>query len=189
MTDLEYQIHRLKHIKHDLVNNLRAKGVRNIKETDDFGFLVEQIFAIPDKNTLYTLTQDASDGHKITLTPSDGTATTITIPDKDTTYEIATSIANGLMSSSDKEKLDNMYSKEQIDILISRFPKFSITVVDELPTEGISDTTIYLLKNAEVETGDMYTEYIHINGNWEKLGTQKSNLEPISKDEINALFD
>lgn len=37
-----------------------------------------------DTNTTYTLTQDASDGHKITLTPSSGTATTITIPDSDT---------------------------------------------------------------------------------------------------------
>lgn len=32
-------------------------------------------------NTTYSLTQDSSDGHKITLTPSSGTAQTITIPD------------------------------------------------------------------------------------------------------------
>lgn len=35
-------------------------------------------------NTTYSLTQDASDGHKITLTPSSGTAQTITIPDNNT---------------------------------------------------------------------------------------------------------
>lgn len=39
-----------------------------------------------DNNTTYSLTQDATDGHKITLTPSSGTAQTITIPDNDTTY-------------------------------------------------------------------------------------------------------
>lgn len=39
-----------------------------------------------DNNTTYTLTQDSTDGHKITLTPSSGTATTITIPDNNTTY-------------------------------------------------------------------------------------------------------
>lgn len=38
-----------------------------------------------DANTTYTLTQDSTDGHKITLTPSSGTATTITIPDNNTT--------------------------------------------------------------------------------------------------------
>lgn len=37
-----------------------------------------------DTNTTYTLTQDSTDGHKITLTPSSGSATTITIPDNDT---------------------------------------------------------------------------------------------------------
>ena len=39
-----------------------------------------------DNNTTYTLTQDANDGHKITLTPSSGNATTITIPDNNTIY-------------------------------------------------------------------------------------------------------
>lgn len=43
-----------------------------------------------DTNTTYTLTQDSSDGHKITLTPSSGTATTITIPDNNTTYSAMT---------------------------------------------------------------------------------------------------
>lgn len=38
-----------------------------------------------DTNTTYTLTQDSTDGHKITFTPSSGTATTITIPDNNTT--------------------------------------------------------------------------------------------------------
>lgn len=35
-------------------------------------------------NTTYSLTQDSTDGHKITLTPSSGTAQTITIPDTNT---------------------------------------------------------------------------------------------------------
>lgn len=48
-----------------------------------------------DNNTTYTLTQNATDGHKITLTPSSGNATTITIPDKDTTY----TFSNGLSAS------------------------------------------------------------------------------------------
>lgn len=39
-----------------------------------------------DTDTTYTLSQDATDGHKITLTPSSGTAQTVTIPDNDTTY-------------------------------------------------------------------------------------------------------
>lgn len=46
-----------------------------------------------DTNTTYTLTQDSSDGHKLTFTPSSGTATTITIPDNNTTYSAGTGIS------------------------------------------------------------------------------------------------
>lgn len=42
-----------------------------------------------DNNTTYSLTQDSSDGHKITLTPSSGNAQTVTIPDNNTTYTFA----------------------------------------------------------------------------------------------------
>ena len=59
-------------------------------------------------NTTYTLAQDPNDGHKITFTPSTGSATTITIPDDDTTYNAATQQAAGLMSSADKTKLDSI---------------------------------------------------------------------------------
>ena len=46
-----------------------------------------------DTNTTYTLTQDATDGHKLTFTPSSGTATTITIPDNNTTYSAGTGLS------------------------------------------------------------------------------------------------
>ena len=65
-------------------------------------------FKTTDNNTTYTLTQDSTDGHKITLTPSTGTATTITIPDNNTTYSAATQSAAGLMSAADKKKLDGV---------------------------------------------------------------------------------
>jgi hypothetical protein len=48
-----------------------------------------------DNNTTYSLTQDATNGRKITLTPSTGTAQTITIPDNNTTYTFATGDNNG----------------------------------------------------------------------------------------------
>ena len=59
---------------------------------------------------------------------------------------------------------------------ISSIPKFSIEVVEVLPTADISDTTVYLVKTSETETGNLYTEYIHANGAWEKLGTQTVDL-------------
>jgi hypothetical protein len=59
---------------------------------------------------------------------------------------------------------------------ISTIPKFSIEVVKTLPTTDISDTTVYLVKTSETETGNLYTEYIHVNGAWEELGTQTVDL-------------
>lgn len=63
---------------------------------------------VPDNNTTYTLTQDSTDGHKITLTPSTGNPTTITIPDNNTTYGVASASSSGLMSAADKKKLDGI---------------------------------------------------------------------------------
>lgn len=59
-------------------------------------------------DTTYTLIQDQLDGHKITFTPSNGNATIITIPDNNTTYEDATQSVHGLMSTTDKIKLDGI---------------------------------------------------------------------------------
>lgn len=80
------------------------------------------------------------------------------------------------------------YSQEQIDNMVSSIPKFSIEVVDNLPTSNISYTTIYLLVNGN-EDLNLYTEYIYVNNVWEKLGTQKLDLSGYyTKEEINSLL-
>lgn len=56
-----------------------------------------------------SITQDSNDGHKLTINTG-GTNTTITIPDNNTTYSNATTSTAGLMSSSDKSKLDGIAS-------------------------------------------------------------------------------
>lgn len=76
-------------------------GVNNVFGDTDGNTSVEYytdtpiVYAIDDiskKNntdTTYSLTQDPLDGHTITLTPSEGAAQTITIPDNNTTYTFA----------------------------------------------------------------------------------------------------
>lgn len=59
---------------------------------------------------------------------------------------------------------------------ISSIPKFKISIVSSLPTIDVSETTIYLLKTSETEVGNLYTEYIYLNGIWESLGTQTLDL-------------
>lgn len=50
-------------------------------------------------------------------------------------------------------------------------------VVDSLPTTGIDENKIYLVKSAETETGNIYTEYVYANKAWEKLGEYKSEVD------------
>jgi len=76
--------------------------------------------------------------------------------------------------------------KEEITEAISSIPKFDIEVVNELPTENISESTVYLVKDSDDLDGNMYTEYIYVNG-WEILGEQKFDLSGYSTtEEMNA---
>lgn len=67
------------------------------------------------------------------------------------------------------------YTQAEVRALVSAIPKFAISVVSALPTENISETTVYLLK-AGTASGDLYTEYIFANGAWEILGSQRVDL-------------
>lgn len=70
---------------------------------------------------------------------------------------------------------DDVYTREEVNELISVIPKFSISPVSSLPTSNISTTTVYLLLDGD-ESGNLYTEYIYVNNTWEKLGTQTVDL-------------
>ena len=186
-------------------------------------------------------------GSNVTLTPNT-TNKSVTISATDTTYDPATQSKNGLMSSTDKQNLDNAvsklsgieanadvnvietikvnnssltpdankavnitvptkvgdltndsgfitkavndltnyykksetYTQTEIDNKLSAIPKFAISVVQTLPTQNISTTTVYLVQTG-TETNNLYTEYIYVNNKWETLGTQKLDLSPYVK--------
>ncbi len=70
---------------------------------------------------------------------------------------------------------------------ITAIPKFKIEVVETLPVDNISGTTVYLVKEKPDSTGDLYTEYIYVNGAWENLGKQTVDLSSYSTtEEMNA---
>ena len=58
---------------------------------------------------------------------------------------------------------------------VSAIPKFAVTVVTELPTSGISTSTIYLKPN-NGSGNNAYDEYIRVNDAWEKIGTTATDL-------------
>ena len=69
-------------------------------------------------------------------------------------------------------------SLQTIKNSISAIPKFRTFVVNSLPddAEVKSESAIYLVKSGN-DAQNLYTEYIWINGAWEKLGEQKVNLD------------
>ena len=70
-------------------------------------------------------------------------------------------------------------SLQQLKNTISSVPKFSVKVVSALPATG-DESTIYLLKSGGDE-GNLYTEYLYVNGAWEMLGAQSLNLSEYAK--------
>lgn len=71
------------------------------------------------------------------------------------------------------------YNKKVADIekAIELLPTLDLKVVEKLPTEeeGINSRTLYLVKDKEDE-GNLYTEYLYVDGKWENLGKQTIDL-------------
>ena len=65
------------------------------------------------------------------------------------------------------------YTKAEIDEMFSAGAKYE--VVDELPSTGV-EGTIYLVPSSTSPSGDIYDEYIYVDGGFEKIGTTKADL-------------
>ena len=71
---------------------------------------------------------------------------------------------------------------KDIENKLTSIPKFKIEVVNELPTNNISFSTIYLVKNNSIESNNLYTEYLYVQdtgkkSHWEILGEQSIALD------------
>ena len=81
-----------------------------------------------------------------------------------------------------------------IENTLTQIPKFKVAVVDELPTDEISLSTIYLVRNSDASDNNLFTEYIYVETvkdnpettdvnesqyAWEKLGEQTLVIEDI----------
>lgn len=110
---------------------------------------------------------------------------------KATLYAIAVHITKLAQYTSDLQTTDKTIigAINELKQLISLIPQFSIEVVQALPTEDISDTTIYLVPAEDPETGNYYEEYIHVNDAWELVGTTSVDLSAYyTKLEVDGLL-
>ena len=92
-------------------------------------------------------------GTTFTATALDGTTTTFTQQDNDTTYGVATSSADGLMSKSDKAKLDGISSGG--DAVTIKTVKVNGTALTPDSNKAVNVTVPTLANNATTTAGGM----------------------------------
>ena len=112
------------------------------------------------------------------LSPDENKNVNITIPD---TSEFITKAVSDLENYYLKT---DTYSVEEIDGMLEAITTLDINVVDSLPVENISKTTIYLMKKEEVDEQNVYSEYINLDGTengWECIGDTKVDLTECAK--------
>ena len=139
-----------------------------------------------DANTTYTLTQNSTDGHIITLTPSTGSPMSVTIPDNNTIYENATTTEAGLMSPSDKIKLNGVETGAQVNPgnatqsdagLMSAEDKAKLDGIATGATANIGTITGITMNGASkgsggvVDLGTVITAHQDITGKADKTAT------------------
>ncbi|YP_010509726.1 hypothetical protein OJM10_gp51 [uncultured phage cr105_1] len=78
-------------------------------------------------------------------------------------------------------KLDKLIAGSGIDItdnVVSCVLDLTLyKIVSELPTEDIDTTKIYLVVDSEGTHGNLYKEYIYVDGEWELLGEYKADID------------
>lgn len=71
------------------------------------------------------------------------------------------------------------YVDDLVTTSIAGISTTSMEIATSLPTENISTSTIYLVKDetASTDTENIYNEYIYINGAWENIGSTKTTVD------------
>lgn len=94
----------------------------------------------------------------------------------ETDSKLANKVNNSFLTS-------NYYNKEAILEMINNISSLELKVVEELPTENIGSTTIYLIKKEIEKDKNIYEEYVYLNGSWEMIGNTEINMNDFVKPE------
>lgn len=78
-------------------------------------------------------------------------------------------------------KKNEIFTKQEVNDLISAITTMDLRVVQTLPTQDISTTTIYLVPKTTAETNNAYDEYIYVSSSWEFIGSTEVDLSDYVK--------
>lgn len=137
-------------------------------------------------------------GRTITITKGDGSSSTLVTQDTNTTYNTATSSAEGLVKlyNTSGENTDGAMTQSAVNSAmlamqqdfanrIAAIGSLNLSIVEELPESG-ANATIYLVPETPEQVNEKYIEYIWIPnvdeessedpGYFEKIGTSSADL-------------
>ena len=130
-----------------------------------------------------SITPTLSAGTKIGEISINGTTTDMYAPTPPSAISQLTNdigyITNAVNDLANYYLKSETYTKEEVNTLISSIPTMDIRVVNSLPTEDISTTTIYLVPSSDPEQQNVKDEYINTTGTsagWEKIGSTAVDL-------------
>lgn len=98
-------------------------------------------------------------------------------------------ITNAVNDLTNYYKKTDTYTQAEVNSLIGAISTMDIRVVETLPTQDISTTTIYLVPKTTAGTNDAYDEYIYVSNSWEHIGSTDIDLSDYyTKTETNTLL-
>lgn len=90
----------------------------------------------------------------------------------------------------DSDFTNKEYVDEAIENSLSQITSFKYEVVENLPIQDISTSTIYLKLSEKSENENVYDEFIYVNNSWELIGTTKIDLSNYyTKEESDNILD
>ena len=75
------------------------------------------------------------------------------------------------------ERLAEKVSQDEVNDMMRNISTLNLAIVESLPTEDISTTTIYLVAKTGGEERNIYDEYIYVAEKWEKIGDTETKID------------
>ena len=81
-------------------------------------------------------------------------------------------------------------TKKYVDDAVGNIVSFGVQLVDQLPTENISTSTVYMVPSEKSEEQNVKDEYLYTAQGWEMIGTTKVDLSNYyNKQEVDGLIE
>lgn len=151
----------------------------------------------PHESGLYKVTTDATGHVSAVAAVVKADITALGIPgEAGPTYDNATTSAAGLMSSADKTSLDDLVTRSasfatttDVSNAVANAQHLTKQIVQALPAAAeASETVIYMLAKSGGASGNVYDEYMLVNGAFEHIGDTSTSFDLITNAEIDTIL-